>query len=359
MKLVPLLALVLFAACGDDSSDPSGPGANPTADRVVAGIDFGPLFAPPTAAELQAVRTAWAQRDVSAQGIETLLETPLTLGTTPATLRIIAHQVAGIRHVGAVLAPDGAPGSLPVLVYNHGGDDGIDISEVLLITLALEELRDRFVYVVPALRTQALSFNGVDYTSGGTPSPWDLDVDDSLALLNVALETTPAADPGRIATLGFSSGAGISLLMAVRDSRIQAIIDYFGPTDFLAPYLQDIVAEALEGRPRDLPYIDYLSSHIVQPVLEGGLSTEELRFELIRRSTVYFAEGLPAVQAHHGIDDDTIPFSQTQLLIDAMDGRADFESFFYERGGHHPLTIPESLPRVRAFLAQRLFADSP
>ena len=355
MLPILLLTLALLSACGGDS-DPAGP-AGDTADRVVAGVDFAPLFAPPTADELQAVRGDWAARDVAARNVETLLETPLVLGTAPATLRIVSHEVAGIRHVGAVLAPDAAPGSLPILVYNHGGDDGIDISEVLLITLALEELRDRFVYVVPALRAQALSFNGTDYVSGGGPSPWDLDVDDTLALLNVALETTPAADPARVATLGFSSGAGISLLMAVRDSRVKAVIDYFGPTDFLAPYLQDVVAEALEGRPRDLPYIDFLSSDIVQPVLEGGLSADELRFELIRRSTVYFAEALPAVQAHHGIDDDTIPYSQTQLLIDAMEGRADFESFLYEGGGHHPLTIPESLPRVRAFLQAALFDE--
>ena len=102
-----LFVFVLFVACGDDLFDFIGLGVNFIVDCVVVGIDFGLFFAPPTAAELQAVRIAWAQRDVSAQGIETLLETPLTLGTTPVTLRIIAHQVAGICHIGVVFAPGG------------------------------------------------------------------------------------------------------------------------------------------------------------------------------------------------------------------------------------------------------------
>jgi acetyl esterase/lipase len=357
---MPLLLALLFitlVACGD--SKDKNP-VSPDADRSVAGVAFGPLFAPPTADELAQVRDQWRQRDVSPQDVRLVFETSLPLGTTPATLRIFSHRVAGIEHIGAVLAPnDAAPGSLPVLVYNHGGDDGVDINEILLISLALEELRDGIVYVLPAFRAQSLSYAGQAYPAGGQPSPWDLDVDDTLALLNVALANTPAADPERIATLGFSSGAGISLLMSLRDSRIKAVVDYFGPTDFLAPFLQDVVTEALEGMPRDLPYIDFLSSDIIAPVLAGQITPAQLRFELIRRSALYFAADLPHLQAHHGIDDTIIPYSQTQLLIDTMDalsqnGRdADrFESFLYQGGGHHPLTIPESLPRVRDFLSR-------
>ena len=106
----------------------------------------------------------------------------------------------------------------------------------------------------------------------------------------------------------------------------------------------------------DLAFV-YADQLLEEATPEAARIWNELRIELIRRSTVYFAEALPAVQAHHGIDDDTIPYSQTQLLIDAMEGRADFESFLYEGGGHHPLTIPESLPRVRAFLQAALFDE--
>ena len=57
------------------------------------------------------------------RGVTLEVEQSLTVGAgVPATLRIFGHEVDGVTHYGAVIAPDNlAPGSTPVLVYSHGG----------------------------------------------------------------------------------------------------------------------------------------------------------------------------------------------------------------------------------------------
>ncbi len=212
------------------------------------------------------------------------------------------------------------------------------------------------MYVAPSFRSEPLTFNTLQYVSGGDPSPWDRDVDDALALLNATLETTPEADPARIGVLGFSRGACVGLLMAIRDPRIDLVVEFFGPTDFFGPFVQEVVEEALRGQPRDLPGLDYLNRTFLQPLKSGELTIEDVRPELLRRSPVYFASHLPQVQVHHGTADDVVPVGEAQRLIEVMQqlGRAppEFEYYLYFGGGHNPLELPGSIQRALAFLGR-------
>src|SRR5690606_34274732 len=158
------------------------------------------------------------------------------------------------------------------LVYLHGGDRGVGLDgEVLLALSLVPVLAEEFVVVVPSFRAEPLHYAGRTYHSDGPPSPWDRDVDDALALLNTALQTTPSADPGRIAALGFSRGGAVAMLMGVRDPRVEAIVEFFGPTDFTGAFVQDLVEEALRGTLRPLPGIDDLDQTIIQPLKAGRL----------------------------------------------------------------------------------------
>ena len=65
----------------------------------------------------------------------------------------------------------------------------------------------------------------MSYRSDGNASPWDWDVDDALALLDVAISTTPEANSDRIGVLGISRGADVAMLMAIRDPRIDAVVE--------------------------------------------------------------------------------------------------------------------------------------
>jgi len=344
-----LTLALLLAAC---NGSPAGPPA-----ELVEGVDLAVLFAPPTAREVQDVLDEWSRRRPEARDVTVALTRPFPIGSTPATLRILSHTVDGSRHFGAIITPDG-DGPLPVLVILHGGDDGVNLSSADLgaVLLALGEEGGDFVFVVPSFRAEALSVDGTAFLSEGEPSPWDRDVDDAIALLDAALATTPRADPQRVGALGFSRGGLVALLMAIRDDRVDQVLEFFGPTDFFDTFARQVVTEALQGRPRGLPGIAILDQRFIQPLKQGALSEEQVRPELVKRSAVLFADRIPTLQLHHGTADDVVDVSQARSLIRAMErlgrGPPDFEGFLYEGGGHDPLTFPTSIPRARAFVAR-------
>lgn len=346
-----LLCLGLLWACGDR---PTSPGED--AARLVAGVDFTRLFAVPTAEELALIEADWEDRLPPAAEATAVFSAALALGRRSAELRILTYPVAGSRQYGALVVPTGAtPGSLPLIVYLHGGDQGVSVEEFLLVSLGLGEARDQFAYALPAFRSEALRYGQQVYWSEGEPSPWDGDVDDALALVAAALATEPALDPQRLGALGISRGGTVAMLMALREPRLTRVVEFFGPTDLLDVFGQEVAREALEGNPRQVPGMDYLNHKLLQPLKEGSLGMAEARLELIRRSPVYFAGRLPHLQLHHGTADQLVPVSQAQRLIEAM-GRLgrdtpDFAAYLYPGGGHHPLSLPGSLERTQAFLA--------
>lgn len=329
----------------------------PESERIVAGVNMTELFAPATSAERQAVLDDWAGRTTAAVDVQTVLQAPVMQGGAAATVTVVSHSVGGMKHYGAIIAPDGAAnGSLPVLMYSHGGDAGVSVdSEVLFILQFLTNLADRFVIVVPSFRDEPLKFAGQTWKSDGPPSPWDRDVDDALSLLTVALETTPAADPDRVAIMGMSRGAGVALLAAARDTRIDRVVEFFGPTDFFGPFVQEVTEELLLGSPRNLPGLDYMNEHYLQPFADGQLSAADLRLGLALRSPVLFADRMPAVQVHHGKADVIVYVSQAEVFITAMKeaGRTapTFESYLYDGGEHNPLSLTGAFDRTYEFLA--------
>jgi len=327
-------------------------------DRIVAGVNLTELFKAPTVAERQDVISDWTSRTHGAAGVSTASQTAVSLGGTASTLRIVSHSVGANTHFGAVLSPDNAePGTLPVVVYIHGGDEGVDVSELLtVLPIALGSSQDDYVYLVPSFRSEELRYNGVTYTSTGDPSPWDRDVDDVLSLIDAALSIAPAADGDRIGVVGFSRGACVAMLAGIRDPRIDLVIEFFGPTDFFSPWSEDIFADALEGTLRDLPGLSTLNEDIIQPLKNGSLSHATARLEMLRRSPVYFVEMLPPTQAHHGTVDNVVPVTEAELLRAAYIAGGlstpDYTVYIYAGGVHNPRTLLGSFERARVFLGQ-------
>ncbi|NNF13722.1 MAG: peptidase [Gemmatimonadetes bacterium] len=342
------LALVApFVAVG--CSDAAGPDS-----RVVGGVDLDVLFAPATASETAAVEAEWASREVAAVDVDVVRDTVITVSGVDLRVRVVSHSVGGVQHYGAILADTTLTGPAPVLVYAHGGDGGVDVDDVLFLVPFLGDIPSEFVWVIPSFRDEPLEFGSESWTSEGPASPWDRDVDDALSLVEAALDVEPAADPTRIVVLGFSRGAGVGLLMGIRDPRIDRVIEFFGPTDFFGPYVQEVTEEALRGEPRDLPGLGFLDESFIQPLARGELTMAQVRSQLVRRSAVLFADRLPALQVHHGTADIVVDVSQAEALIAAMDalGRSepDFEAWIYEDGTHNPLSLSNSIPRTIAFL---------
>ncbi|MEM6646058.1 MAG: acyl-CoA thioester hydrolase/BAAT C-terminal domain-containing protein [Bacteroidota bacterium] len=320
-------------------------------------VDFETVFAPPTDVELSAIRADWASRDVSAQQVAVVAEGAIDLRfDVSAQVRIVSHRVAGVTHYGAVIIPDGLAEGAPIMVYSHGGDEGTSVDEAVQVASVLGTEVGRFVYVVPSFRDEPLAYGEQTFQSDGPASPWDFDVDDALALIEVALQLEPRADGEQIGVLGFSRGSAVALLMAVRDPRIDLVVDYFGPTDFFSPFSQDLMRNALDGEPRDLPGVDVLTQEYLFPLRDGQLNEAEFRLQLIRRSPLYFAADFPSVQVHHGTADDTVPVTESDRLaeaIEALGGAAPpFAYFRYEGGEHFPTDLVGSLSRTAAFIVQ-------
>ena len=324
--------------------------------------DLDALFAQPTADEITQVKEEWDTRTPEVSGVRTELDSEVPAGLGSVRVRILSHTVGGLRHYGAVVTPVGAePGSLPVILYAHGGDGGVDIEETFLLNQILQLQDLSAALVIPSYRSEPLRLGDQVFLSEGPPSPWDRDVDDTISLLSVALEQAPELDEERVAIVGFSRGGGVGLLTAARDPRIDAVVEFFGLTDLFDEYAREIFEEALDGELRDLPGLDYLNEILVLPWKLGVLSDAEARLELVRRSGVYFVDRLPPVQLHHGTEDTVVAVSQAYRLIEAMDAAGktdqDFEWYLYAGAGHDITALIGAGAHTRAieFLRPFLF----
>lgn len=325
-------------------------------DRIVEGVNLTELFRDPTPAERDSVLNDWSSRTHAAVDVNPVSQNAISLGGTPATVRIASHSVGSVTHFGAIVSPDNAAaGSLPLVVYLHGGDDGVDVNELLsVLPIALASAQDDYVYLVPSFRAEELRYNGVTHTSTGDASPWDRDVDDVMALIDVAISITPAIAADRIGLVGFSRGACVAMLTGIRDDRIDLVVEFFGPTDFYSDWTEDIFAEALEGTLRDLPGLSTLNAKVIQPLKAGTKSTAEVRLEMLRRSPTFFVDLLTPTQGHHGTLDNVVPVSQANLLkaafVEEGLSTTDHTVYIYTGGTHNPLSLLGSFQRARGFL---------
>ncbi len=245
--LALLLALTPFwTGCDSGGSEPPEEDLN-----ILFGVSTTRLFADPSAAEIDAVRADWASRSPEASGGTIVAQADVD----DATVYVVSHTMtegpgAPLTHYGVVRVPDGLDDDAPVLVVHHGGDNGFSIATgggYSTGNASLEVMADIFptlfsttVQVLPAYRSEAIRAGvgglAASYASGGSESPWDYDVDDSIALLSVALDLfDDETDEDNVGALGYSRGANVALLHQIRDDRIDAVTEYYGPTDFYNP----------------------------------------------------------------------------------------------------------------------------
>ncbi|MDQ7039398.1 MAG: peptidase [Rhodothermus sp.] len=339
-----LLVLVAawLMACGDVSTGLE-------TERIVAGVDLNQLFAPPTASERQQVLDDWAMRDVAVHDVQLVAQARVVLDDVPATLHLLRHTVVGQQHVGAVIIPDTLQMLAPVLVWLHGGDEGVRL-ETDVWPLADSLNLSRFVLVVPAFRGEALVYRGFTFPAEGVRNPWDGDVDDALALLYAVWTRFSIVDTGRVVVLGIDRGATSALIMAIREERIRVAIGVAGLTDFFEDFMQQVVEEALQGTIRPIPGLSAFVEQVLVPLKEGQLSMAAARLALLRRSPVYFSERLPAGQWHHGRNDPVVAVAQA-MRLDA--GRPDrFQVYLYDGEGRDLMSMPGSLERIRGLLQE-------
>ena len=390
--LALLLAVVAFLPACD--TEPTEEENN---DRIVSGVNYTRLFAEPTQSDVDQVKADWAARRTESSG------TPKTAGSASfdgAFFGILQHTVAStgqdnVVHYGVVRIPDGAT-DFPVLVVHHGGDDGLAIDAgsantgVRQWVAAFPQLAANTVQIWPVYRSETIDVSGTAiggnaYTAGGDPSPWDYDVDDSIAFLDAVLDRWDEfTDENRIAAMGMSRGANTALLHAIRDPRIAAVTDYYGPADFYNEGARNLATGVLIGEASvlALPGAQYLLDNVLRPlapdsVYIAGADYASARLEVVRRSASAFLADLPDTQVHHHTADGVVPFIFSQSLKDEVDASgvpSVFEFNVYgdttdvnlpseqRRAFHAPELTPAmqpSITRTETFLLNALGVGNP
>ncbi|MBK6899813.1 MAG: hypothetical protein IPH09_11260 [bacterium] len=178
---------------------------------VAAQTDLSALFAPPPPAEVAAVAQDWAGRlptptdwKVVRTGVD---------DATGFTVQAVSHEIEGFTHYGGLRYPRlwTQQGRFPVLVLLHGGFDGLTLDFLVNFdaNFPAAAFADSFLVVAPTFRSEPLNGGqplGIRI-SGGEPSPFDRDCDDTMALLTAVLLNIPQADPGYVVVLGAAAAA--------------------------------------------------------------------------------------------------------------------------------------------------------
>ena len=351
LGLLPALLALALALPACDSADVPEPPPQPVGP-LFAGVDFGALFAPPSAEEVGAITADWAARNTTPSGAQVVAEAPVP----GATLYVVEHETVAegaptVTHYGVVRVPDGAADA-PVLVVHHGGDSGLSIAAttsntgVLNFAAVFAPLAASTVQVFPVYRSETITTSAIPalggpYTAGGDPSPWDYDVDDAIALLTATFELFgDETDADRVGAIGFSRGANVALLHGVRDDRLDAVVDYYGPADFYNAGAQQLAQGLLlpASNPQNqavlgLPGAPFLLNEVLDPLrndddtFNPDADYGPARLAVARRSPALFADRLPATQVHHHYRDGVVPFTFSTAFAERAGGAA--ELFLY------------------------------
>ena len=165
-------------------------------------------------------------------------------------------------------------------------------------------------------------------------------------------------DPNRFAAWGSSAGGHLVAMLGTAgdiaefevgenlkvSSKVQAVVDYFGPTDFL----QMDAHRLPDGLVHDAP--DSPESKLV-----GGPIQEHKDRVAKANPITYVSKDNPPFLIIHGDQDKLVPFHQSVLLKDALE-KAGVPVTFYrvEGGGHGWFRDPKVPELTEAFLEQHL-----
>lgn len=165
-------------------------------------------------------------------------------------------------------------------------------------------------------------------------------------------------DPDRFAAWGSSAGGHLVAMLGTAgdvdefevgenlevSSRVQAVVDYFGPTDFLQMDAQSLP----DGLVHDAP--DSPESQLV-----GGPIQEHKDRVAKANPITYVSEDDSPFLIIHGDRDKLVPYQQSVLLKDALE-KAGVSVTFYkvEGGGHGWFRDPKVPELTKIFLEQHL-----
>jgi len=167
-------------------------------------------------------------------------------------------------------------------------------------------------------------------------------------------------DPDRIGVWGASAGGHLVALLGTTgnvkefdrgkdsavSSRVQAVCDWFGPTDFTQ----------MSKCPGDM---DHDAPDSPESQLVGG-SVQENKAQARRANPItYVSKDDPPFLIMHGDKDPLVPLNQSELLADALKKAGVEVTFHVVKGAGHGFGGRENFELVRNFFARHLHPASP
>lgn len=131
-------------------------------------------------------------------------------------------------------------------------------------------------------------------------------------------------------------------------SRVQAVADYFGPTDFL------YWAEEAEKKGIDLEQLQAQRAGGAISKLLGGPFSKKLDVAKQASPTTYITKDDPPVFIGHGENDNLVPLSQSKVFYDALEKEGVKATLHIVKGKGHGFRDPETDKMVADFFDKHL-----
>ena len=170
-------------------------------------------------------------------------------------------------------------------------------------------------------------------------------------------------DPNAFGAWGSSAGGHLVALMGTAgdanelegdvggnvgvSSRVQAVCDFFGPTDFLA----------MKGLPST---IQHMSADSPESQLLGGAVEQVVQRAKQASPVTYVSKDDPPFLIVHGDKDMLVPYQQSELLHAALTKAGVTSELYIVKGaGHGGFRDPAVVEKVRAFFIKTLKGAAP
>lgn len=256
-----------------------------------------------------------------------LLFSPALLRADVAVENNITYCKAGDVELKLDLAKPDGDGPFPAIVFIHGGGWSGGNRQAYSNQIKVAARRGYVAITVSYRLTQPDE-------SGKAKNPWPAQINDTKCAVRWLRANADKyhVDPNRIGVTGGSAGGHLSLMVGLADesaklegdggyqdqsSRVQAVVNVFGPTEMKSEYrANDFVAK------------------LVKTLLGGTPDEVPDRYENASPVT-YISSDDPPVLTLQGTKDPLVPDSQARLLDERMKAKgADHELMIFEGAGH-------------------------
>jgi acetyl esterase/lipase len=258
-----------------------------------------------------------------------------------------------------IYLPEGDQGPFPVIVSIHGGAFMFGDKSDMQVLPMLEGVNRGYAVV------------SINYRMSGEAKFPALVHDVKAAIRWIRANARKwGFDPGKIASWGGSAGGYLSAMAGVSNgipeledlslgnpgesSRVQAVVDWFGPTDFLR-----MDEQLLESRFPPNQENTHNGERSPESLLMGQQITLIPERVNAANPETYISTSAPPFLIQHGIKDDTVPFLQSMYFAEKLIAvlgpeRVTLDLLEGARHADPQFGSPANLNRVFAFLDETL-----